>query len=103
MGQHLRSLTPYFVSLPHPPTTHQSEKKEKKQEQQTCFCPGKSFICTNSEGCVLLRNGPKGMETDREEEEEEEVVAVVGLGGEFKGFLMFGHSGVNAMIPLMLI
>lgn len=43
-----------------------------------------SLICTNSEGCVLLK-WPKGMETAGEEEQEEEEI-----GDAVQELLMFG-------------
>lgn len=44
------------------------------------FLSMQSLICTNSEGCVLLK-WPKGMETAREEEE---------IGDAVQELLMFG-------------
>lgn len=48
IGQRLCSLAP----SPPPPSLFHNKKK--------MFVCLKSFICTNSEGCVCLKNGPKG-------------------------------------------
>lgn len=53
-------------------------------KRKSMFLSMQSLICTNSEGCVLLK-WPKGMETAREEEQEEEEI-----GDAVQELFMFG-------------
>lgn len=71
------------------------EAKAKRKETCCFFSVCEEFICTNSEGCVLLRNGPKGWRQPGRR-------STVGVYAYAGAFLCLAAASVGAMADIFI-